>query len=75
VALRVRWPGLAQDIDQEPELLAELERNANDLPLSDEALRQQYRWFDRDEVANVLREPEDSRRINALPFQDFLQVA
>ncbi len=80
VALRVRWPGLAQDIDQEPRLLALLEVTANgerttEINREIDPLRGRYRWFDHAPVLEALTEPEASRRINALPFQDFLQVA
>jgi hypothetical protein len=84
VAIRLRWPGLAQDIDQEAQLLHLLELDANGGPLdaigvtNDEAvrLRTSYaRWFTDPRLRDVLTEPEPHRRVAELPFEQFLHVA
>jgi hypothetical protein len=83
VALRLRWPGLADDIDHEPFLLTLLETVANEEPAPShisKAERQRLltgypQWFADQRIAKVLREPLRARRATDLPIEGFLAVA
>lgn len=83
VALRLRWPRLADALDQEPFLLTLLETKANEEEPPEqisegERLRLEagYKgWFADQRVATVLREPLRARRVTQLPVDKFLPVA
>jgi hypothetical protein len=83
VALRLRWPRLADALDQEPFLLTLLETVANEEEppklISEEErkrLEKDYEaWFADQRVASVLREPLRARRVTQLPVDKFLPVA
>jgi hypothetical protein len=83
VALRLRWPGLAEDLDHEPFLLMVLEALANEeqppelvSETEQKRLQSDYRdWFADQRVATVLREPLRARRVTQLPVESFLAVA
>ena len=85
VALRLRWPALADDLDHEPGLLWALDAAANeektgatDSSPEEIRLRALYkRWFSDGSVTGVLlvsREGAD-RRVSQLPLESFLTVA
>jgi hypothetical protein len=85
VALRVRWPALADDLEREPGLLKLLDAAANEEKTSDDdwteeeqRLRKAYeRWFSNGKVTGVLlvSKEGDARRVSRLPLDDFLTVA
>jgi len=80
VAVRLRWPALAEAVDDEPRLLAILEQAANGEPEVDPelaaVLRGEYeQWFADRRVSQVLHEPDKARRVATLPFESFLRVA
>lgn len=83
VALRLRWPRLADALDQEPFLLPLLESLANEEeppgfiePGELTRLRSEYAtWLADQRVATVLREPLRARRVTQLPVEKFLAVA
>jgi hypothetical protein len=83
VALRLRWPTLADKIDDEHWLLELLEADANreepPAAVSGEEcdqLRERYkRWFGDRRVLDVMRERVETRRLSALPLESFLRVA
>ena len=61
VALRMRWPGLADDLDRDPRLLPELEGHANG-QAADVAIHTRYRrWFETDALVALLHGPEELR--------------
>ena len=81
VALRLRWPRLADLIDDERWLLALLEADANevekvDVPAADQArVRSEYAdWFNDRHLTELLVENEPARRLTSLPWESFLQV-
>jgi hypothetical protein len=82
IALRIRWPRLAEDMDRErgpdPErnLLKALEDSANGREVRlDQALKDHYqRWFEEAQVKEILQiEPE--KRIATLRWDSFVCVA
>jgi hypothetical protein len=85
VGLRLRWPHLAEVLDDEPELISLLEAKANGEPrpnAMDEAeemrLSAAYTtWFENREVAGFLRDRDDGThsRIATLRPGSFLQVS
>ncbi len=85
VGLRLRWPDLAEILDDEPELIALLERRANgqsrpESTSQHEATRltEAYAdWFENREVAEFLRDRNGgtNSRIAALGPGSFLQVS
>ena len=86
IAMRLRWPALAHDLDQEPGLLPLLDAFANEERLkgvdgwSDEEqrLRAKYpRWFDDGAVTGVLASSlaGSVHRLPSLRLDDFLTIA
>ena len=78
VAVRLRWPTVADLLDREPWLVAALEASANDLPQGpeDDAARTAHPiLFQDDELLAVLTEPVPARRLSRLPVDAFLPVA
>jgi hypothetical protein len=73
VALRLRWPDLAEAIDDEPELLAALERDMNGLASSEDEetqsrLKERYgRWFSEPDLRSVLQDANREQHIANLP--------
>lgn len=74
VALRLRWPDLAEAIDDEPRLLAALERDMNGLASSSEdeesqsRLKERYgRWFSDPDLRLVLQDANQEQHIANLP--------
>ena len=83
VALRLRWPELAEAIDDEPDLLGALEATANGshasvMPGELTRLQRVYaRWFVDREVLSLLRDAGDrgaARRVTSLEPGAFLRV-
>ncbi len=74
VALRLRWPGLADVIDQEPALLAALEAAANGEAAAPDLAARYEGWFKDAALMAGLHEEASGRRIAALPFASFLRV-
>jgi KAP family P-loop domain len=85
VALRVRWPALADDLDREPGLLKVLDAAANEEKIGEDdwteeelRIREHYSdWFDDGQVTGVLlvSKEGEARRVSRLPLDDFLTVA
>ncbi len=85
VALRLRWPALADDLDQEPTLLKLLDTVANEekVPETDwtdeerRLLKEYETWFVHGKVLSVLLEAKGSMssRTSELPLDRFLPVA
>jgi hypothetical protein len=83
VAVRLRWPALADVLARERWLLGYLEAEANGISPRLSATQEQLdqlrmrhaRWFDDDAVSQVLREPVAGRRVSALALESFLPVA
>jgi hypothetical protein len=85
VALRLRWPALADDLDHEPGLLKLLDAAANEettdvahLSPEEQRLREAYtRWFEDGVVTGVLLVSREgaARRVSQLPLDTFLTVA
>jgi len=84
VALRLRWPELAEALDDEPALIEALEASANDdgsslSAVRHRALEQRYsRWFSDPVVSRFLRDVEkgaEARRLARLEPGSFLRVA
>jgi hypothetical protein len=82
VALRLRWPPLADDLDHEPGLLGVLDAFANeelDEPTAEEKrlIKVYARWFEDGEVTGVLAssKPGMIHRVGSLPLDQFLVVA
>ena len=76
VALRLRWPTLAEAIDRDAGLLGALEANANGELTgrpSDDPIWQ--RWLAHKEVQDVLKEPIPQRRLALLDQHSFLRIA
>lgn len=69
VSLRLRWPLLAAEIDDDPGLLRDLEAGANgdgDVPGS--------AWLEDGDLRNLLTEGRTERHVSALPLSTFLRV-
>ena len=79
VALRLRWPQLADDLDREPKLLGALEEYANNggkkTTLVKSLFNSHERWFSEDALLEVFEEEDLPKRIASLPFDSFLGVA
>jgi hypothetical protein len=80
VAIRLRWPALATELDEERFLLPNLEALANHATLPDDAptkamLAERHRWFEEPDVTDALKEPNSQRRMSEIPFEAFLPVA
>ena len=80
VAIRLRWPALATELDEERYLLRNLEARANSATLPDDAptkamLAERHRWFEEPDVTDALKEPNSQRRMSEIPFDAFLPVA
>lgn len=89
VAIRLRWGALAHAMDDDPQLLGALEREANgrrevSRVNAADSLRQRKRtpeWFsekafpDLPELRKALRVGRRSQAISQLPFEAFLQIA
>jgi uncharacterized protein YjbI with pentapeptide repeats len=83
VAIRLRWPELADADDREGDLLIALEANANgrveEVPLKkaklDRLMGEHEKWFSNPHLQDVLDEPLDHRLIAALDRDAFLRVA
>lgn len=81
VALRLRWPRLADDIAREPALLTLLECEANDerAELAEDTLmdlRERHgAWLAHGHVLALMREPNGRRRLSALRLDAFVRVA
>jgi hypothetical protein len=72
VALRLRWPDLADAIDRDSGLLERLEAAGTDGgPLE----RADAAWIKDDELAALLRDPQPRRRVARLGTQTFLRVS
>jgi len=69
VAMRLRWPDLAADIDRDPALLPQLEKEANgDAPPKNE-------WANEADLIDLLQEPVETRRIARLQDPGFLRIS
>jgi len=79
VALRLRWPQLADDLDREPKLLGALEEYANNGGKKSALVKSLFdsheRWFSEDALLEVFKEEDLPKRIASLPFDSFLGVA
>jgi hypothetical protein len=81
VAIRLRWPALATALDEEPDLLHELEAQANGAAPSDDDATKRIvaewsRWFQKEpDVTKALLETNSDRRMAKIPFEAFLPVA
>lgn len=78
VALRLRWPGLADAIAREPELLAVLEAAANGAraPNGSAELRTRHAaWLADPQVMALIREATPGRRLSALRLDAFVRIA
>ncbi len=79
VALRLRWPGLADAIAREPKLLALLEAVANDgssPPDADDSLRTRHKlWLEHTGALSLIRDERSTRRLSALRLDAFVRVA
>jgi len=86
VALRLRWPALADDLDYEPGLLGVLDAFANEdlakprneWPAEAQRLAEVYaRWFADGKVTGVLASSKAGviHRVGSLPLDEFLVVA
>jgi KAP family P-loop domain len=84
VAIRLRWGELAHAMDEEPELLAALERSAlvgDATRPSAEVPEEQRKWLDPGEFAElpelqaILRSGNDGERVSRLPFERFIRIA
>jgi hypothetical protein len=83
VALRLRWPALADDLDHDPKLLTLLDAVANEDTETADApemkrLRLKYaNWVDNSDIRPVLlsSRTDPTTRASNLPFTDFLSVA
>jgi len=79
VAIGLRWPELAEDLDREPGLLAELEEHVyrgNADPPETDIARRFNRWFRSAELVKVLVDPSmPSVRLADLPPEAVLRVS
>lgn len=79
VALRLRWPPLAQAIAGDPNVLALVEAVSNNEPPPDgigEDLHERCAdWIANDAVLSLVREKQRSRRLSALRLDAFVRVA
>lgn len=82
VAVRLRWPALADADDREPLLLTSLEEGANGganrlvSPEQLHRLMSRYEsWFEDADLNGVLFEAIEERRVSELPREAFLRVA
>jgi hypothetical protein len=86
IAMRLRWPALADDLDQEPGLLPLLDAFANEerpkqvleWSVEEQRLRTKYgRWFDDGAVTGVLASSlaGSVHRVPSLRFDEFLAIA
>jgi tetratricopeptide (TPR) repeat protein len=80
VAIRLRWPGLAEDLDREEGLLKALENYANAPDNLRETPKPECsRWFSNELLLNALGEENTARRLTSLPLDTgsgaFLRVA
>ncbi len=79
VAIRLRWPELAEDLDREPGLLAELEQHAHsgsNQPPDTDIARRFSRWFKSAELAGVLLDQiRPSVRLTDVPPEALLRIA
>ena len=79
VAIRLRWPELAEHLDREPDLLIELENHAyNDgTPPPDPDLARRFkRWFQDKDLKKVLTDQTiSSTRLAEIPPEAFLRIA
>ena len=79
VAIRLRWPELAEYLDREPGLLAELEQHAhsgNPQPPNTDIARRFNRWFGSAELVKVLVDPTmPSVLLAELPPEAVLRVS
>jgi hypothetical protein len=87
VALRLRWPALADDLDHDDGLLPLLDAVANEeksgdlfgeMTPNEKRLMSRYnRWFDDGVVQSVLLTTKegDAHRVSRLPLDEFLTVA
>lgn len=74
VALRLRWPDVADGIDSDPELLERLEEVANGGNTS--ITGGTFDWFsDRPGLKAFLAEPKEARRMARLTGETFLRVS
>lgn len=71
VAMRLRWPDLADQIDRDLELLGRLEAAAN----GDRPPEWDSKWLDNEELSALLREPNTGRRIARLQERTFLRIS
>lgn len=76
VAIRLRWPRLAEDLDRDGDLLKALETHANGSSVSkNDPPRQHEHWFSNTKLLEVLKEENPARRLTSLPLDSFLRVA
>lgn len=81
VALRLRWPNLADALARDPELLIFLEATANDEAGSpagtavDHLREQQALWLANAAAIALVREDNEARRLSALRLDSFVRVA
>jgi hypothetical protein len=79
VALRLRWPGLADAIAREPKLLALLEAVANggsaSLDADDPPGTRHKLWLEHAGALSLIRDERSTRRLSALRLDAFVRVA
>jgi hypothetical protein len=73
VALRLRWPDLAAQLDLHPELLGEMEEACNN-PLAGRSATAEE-WLAKREIQSLLTEKDPARRIARLDSHTFLRVS
>jgi len=74
VAVRLRWPRLAQALDRNPSLMKALERKANGIPVTLD-ISGDEKWLLDTGVCSVLEEADRARWISSLGQTYFLRIA
>jgi hypothetical protein len=76
VAIRLRWPRLADDLDGDDGLLGALENSANGVePVGSEMGAAYRRWASDADIRSILEDENPDRRLASLPLDTFLRVA
>jgi hypothetical protein len=76
VAIRLRWPRLADDLDGDDGLLGALENGANGVEPDGTEMSVAYRrWASDADIRSILADENPDRRLASLPLDTFLRVA